>query len=67
MRRETATLLGASGASVNLCGLYYGAGERHVDNQTFVDHAAPGASSNEVYKGILDARFPRRVRRAACS
>ena len=53
VRRETATLLGASGASINLCGLYYGAGGRHVDNQTFVDHAAPGASSNEVYKGIL--------------
>ena len=53
VRREIATLLGASGASVNLCGLYYGAGERHIDNQTFIDHAVPGASSNEVYKGIL--------------
>ncbi len=54
VRREITTLLGESGANVNLNGLYYGAGERHVDNQTFVDHAAPGASSNEVYKGILD-------------
>ena len=54
VRREVAALLGASGASVNLYGLYHGAGERHVDNQTFIDHAAPGASSNEVYKGILD-------------
>ena len=54
VRRETATLLSASGASVSLCGLYYGAGKRHVDNQTFVDHAAPETSSNEVYKGILD-------------
>ena len=38
---------------MGLFGLYYGDGSRHVDNHTFIDHAVPSASSNEVYKGIL--------------
>ncbi len=53
VRRDLNAVLAESGASVGLFGLYYGDGSRHVDNHTFVDHTVPGASSNEVYKGIL--------------
>ena len=28
--------------------------KQHVDNQVFVDHAQPGCTSNETFKGILD-------------
>ncbi len=54
VRHDLSVLLAEPGASASLNGLYLGRGERHVDNHTFVDHAVPGASSDEVYKGILD-------------
>lgn len=34
-------------------GTYFGSGEQHIDNQTFIDHALPHCESNELYKGIL--------------
>ena len=54
VRHDLSVLLAEPGASVSLNGLYLGTGNRHVDNHTFVDHAVAGASSDEVYKGILD-------------
>ncbi len=54
VRNDLRVLLAEPGASASLGGLYLGRGKRHVDNHTFVDHAVPDASSNEVYKGILD-------------
>lgn len=54
VRHDLSVLLAEPGASASLNGLYLGRGKRHVDNHTFVDHAVPGASSDEVYKGILD-------------
>ena len=53
-RREISAALEEPGAEVSLCGLYYGDGERHMDNRAFVDHAAPEATSSEIYKGVLD-------------
>ena len=53
VRNDISATLAESGASVELDGLYLGDGERHIDNHTYVDHAVPGTSSNEVYKGIL--------------
>ena len=35
-------------------GAYLGCGEQHIDNTTFIDHAAPNSSSREVFKGVLD-------------
>ncbi len=52
-RRDINVALAAPGAEVGLFGLYYADGDSHVDNHTFVDHAVPGAKSNEVYKGLL--------------
>jgi Fe-S cluster assembly protein SufD len=35
-------------------GLYLVDSNQHVDNQLFIDHAAPDCTSNQLYKGILD-------------
>ncbi|NNF04870.1 MAG: Fe-S cluster assembly protein SufD [Rhodothermales bacterium] len=40
----------------NLNGLYLAAGDAHIDNHTFVDHAKPNCVSNELFKGILTDR-----------
>ena len=53
VRRDVNVALAEPGAAVRLFGLYYADGDRHVDNHTFVDHAVPGAKSDEVYKGLL--------------
>lgn len=37
----------------NLYGVFMGAEEQHIDNQTLIDHATPNCQSNEWYKGIL--------------
>ncbi|MFW5726121.1 MAG: Fe-S cluster assembly protein SufD, partial [Bacteroidota bacterium] len=37
-----------------LNGLYLLDGDQHLDNQIFVDHAAPNCESEQLYKGILD-------------
>lgn len=39
-----------------LYGLYLVDDNQHVDNQVFVDHAAPNSISNQLYKGIMDDR-----------
>lgn len=46
----------AEGSDATLNGLYLARGTQHVDNQLTVDHAKPNASSQELYKGILDDR-----------
>jgi len=38
----------------NVYGLYLMDRKQHIDNQVFVDHAKPGCTSNEMFKGILD-------------
>jgi Fe-S cluster assembly protein SufD len=34
-------------------GAYLATGSQHLDNTTFIDHAAAGSRSREVYKGVL--------------
>ncbi len=53
VRRDLDVELAEPGAAAGLYGLFYGDGDRHIDNHTFVDHAVPGARSDEVYKGLL--------------
>lgn len=38
----------------NVYGLYLMDRKQHIDNYVFVDHAKPGCTSNELFKGILD-------------
>lgn len=43
-----------TGITSNLYGVFKGADRRHLDTQSFIDHAHPHCVSNELYKGILD-------------
>lgn len=52
-RNEIRSLLGER-VECRLNGAYLACGEQHIDNTTFIDHAAPNSSSREVYKGVLD-------------
>lgn len=52
-RHEIRSLLNDEGAECGLKGLYMAHGKQHVDNQTFIDHAHPHCTSQELYKGIL--------------
>jgi Fe-S cluster assembly protein SufD len=54
IRNESKVKIDGSGADANLYGLYLMDRRQHVDNRVFVDHAKPGSTSNELYKGIID-------------
>ncbi len=44
---------GGEGGESHLYGLFLAEGTTHVDNATFLDHAAPHCESTELYKGVL--------------
>jgi len=46
--------LNGKGSHADLNGLYLVSGTQHVDNNTFVEHASPDTTSNELYKGVVD-------------
>ncbi|MEY2904145.1 MAG: Fe-S cluster assembly protein SufD [Bacteroidota bacterium] len=56
VRNNLNVILEGSGTNSNLFGVYYSNGDRHIDNQTFIDHALPHCQSNELYKGVLTER-----------
>lgn len=56
VRNEVQARLEAETAVCLLNGLFVIGGRQHVDTHTTVDHAAPGATSRQLYKGILDGR-----------
>jgi len=43
-----------AGCDTKLNGLYLPSREQHFDNHTFIHHAMPHGTSNQVYKGIID-------------
>ncbi|MCD8310702.1 MAG: Fe-S cluster assembly protein SufD [Prevotellaceae bacterium] len=53
-RNMTEALFAGEGATLNLCGMAVEDKRQHVDNHTFIDHAVPGCTSNELYKYVLD-------------
>ena len=53
-RHEIRAVLVEDGAQVNLEGLSMPQGSQHHDNTILVDHAAPGCTSHQLYKGVLD-------------
>src|SRR5690606_19745350 len=53
VRNDLTVVPAAEGCESHLYGLYVLRGSQHVDNHTYVDHAAPGCMSNELYKGIV--------------
>jgi len=56
VRNDLHSRLVAEGATCTLNGLYIGAGRRHIDNHTRIDHVQPRGTSREFYKGILNGR-----------
>lgn len=55
-RNEMRCRIAGAHAEARLMGGYVAAGEAHVDNTTFIDHAEPDSTSREVYKGVLDGK-----------
>ncbi len=55
-RADVNARIGAPGGDIRLDGLYITGGAQHVDNHTLIDHASPGGTSHELYKGVLDDR-----------
>jgi Fe-S cluster assembly protein SufD len=55
-RHEVRVLLEDVGAEVSLDGVYLPQGDQLHDNTIFVDHAATGCTSHQLYKGVLDGR-----------
>jgi Fe-S cluster assembly protein SufD len=54
-RRDVQIALG-EGASCAVNGAYLLRGEQDTTNAIFIDHAAPGATTRELFKGVLDER-----------
>ncbi|GAB4328743.1 MAG: Fe-S cluster assembly protein SufD [Bacteroidales bacterium] len=54
IRNDLNTELAGKESHADLYGLYLMDKEQHCDNRVFVDHAVADATSNELYKGILD-------------
>jgi Fe-S cluster assembly protein SufD len=56
VRSEADIDLRDAGAACDLNGLIVAGGDQHADIHTVVDHAAPRATSRQLYKGVLDGR-----------
>lgn len=53
-RHDLNVALNGEHAECALNGLYVIGARQHVDNHTWVDHAAPNTRSKEIYKGVLN-------------
>ncbi|MDR0976216.1 MAG: Fe-S cluster assembly protein SufD [Prevotellaceae bacterium] len=53
-RNTTRVTLSGEGAELNLYGMAIADKNEHVDNHTFIDHAVPRCTSNELFKYVLD-------------
>lgn len=53
-RVDIATHFEAEGCETELLGLYLADGRQHLDHHTRIDHARPGGTSRQLYKGVLD-------------
>ncbi|MCP5059877.1 MAG: Fe-S cluster assembly protein SufD [bacterium] len=53
VRNDLSVVLAGEGAECTMNGLYLGRGAGLVDNHTWVDHAVPHCTSDELYKGVL--------------
>ena len=55
-RNQTDVRLSGEGAQARLYGCAVTDGQQHVDNNTLIDHRAPGCLSRELYKYVVDER-----------
>jgi len=56
IRHDLRVLLQGLGARATLKGLTLARGGQHIDLHTFVDHAVPDASSEQVFKGLVGGK-----------
>lgn len=56
VRHEFNSILGGAGASAAFNGAFVLDGRRHVDNHISVDHASPGCSSTQFFRGVLGGK-----------
>ncbi|MFN8256873.1 MAG: Fe-S cluster assembly protein SufD [Bacteroidales bacterium] len=54
VRNDIQVKQAGEGCDTKLNGLYLPSREQHFDNNTFIHHAKPHGTSNQVYKGIID-------------
>jgi len=54
IRNNLNVLLDGEQANAKICGLALSDKNQHVDNFTFIEHAQPNCTSNQLYKNILD-------------
>lgn len=55
-RNNVSVFLRGEGAQARVNGLHRLDGDRHADSHTYVDHVAPNAKSDQLYKCIVDDR-----------
>ncbi len=55
-RHDSFVKFDGEGAACGLFGAYLLRGEQEATNATFVDHAVPGCTTKEVFKGVIDER-----------
>lgn len=55
-RQESDVTFTSLNGSARLFGAYLGRGRQHLDHTTRVDHAYPGCTTEELFKGVLDDR-----------
>ncbi len=53
-RNTVEVTLAGKHAETNVCGMAIVDKNQHVDNNTFIDHAVPECTSNELFKYVLD-------------
>ncbi len=56
VRHELKTVFGGSDAHATFLGAFVLDNARHVDNHISVDHASPGCSSEQFFRGVLGGR-----------
>jgi Fe-S cluster assembly protein SufD len=54
IRNNINLLFNGPRSNANINGLYLMDRKQHIDNHIFIDHANPGCTSSELFKGILD-------------
>lgn len=54
IRNNLNVKLDGEGINANFHGFFFASEDNLIDNHTFVDHAKPNCTSDEVYKGILN-------------
>lgn len=54
IRNDIHVVMEGQGGETEVNGLYLADKNQHIDNQIYIDHASPGCTSREIFKGILD-------------